>query len=64
MMNEPVIEPEPNHMRAEKFSEIVAPFAWKGADLQHSSEWIRPFSADELEEIDSALQAVKRRGLE
>ena len=51
-------------MRAERYKEIVAPFAWKGADIQHSSEWIRPFQRDELEEIDRALENVKRRRLE
>lgn len=50
-------------MHAKKFAPIAAPFAWKGADLQHSTEWIRPFSQLELEEIDCALQGVKRLGL-
>ena len=48
----------------EKHQEIVAPFAWKGADLQNSTEWIRPFTPEELKELDDALQSVKRRGLE
>jgi hypothetical protein len=51
-------------MRFEPYKEIVAPFAWKGADLQHSTGWIRRFDDGELDEIDSALHAVKRRGLE
>ena len=51
-------------MKAEKHKAIVAPFAWKGADLQSSTEWMRPFQKAELQEIDTALQAVKRRGLE
>ena len=46
-----------------KHEEIRAPFAWNGADLQHSTEWIRPFAARELREIDAALQSVKQRGL-
>ena len=51
-------------MQAEQYQEIVAPFAWKGADIQSSTEWIRPFRPAELAEIDAALQAVKRRGLD
>jgi hypothetical protein len=51
-------------MHFEQGREIVAPFAWKGADLQRSTDWIRPFTADELAEIDAALQALKARGLE
>lgn len=50
-------------MRADKYAPIVAPFAWKGRDLQQSTDWIRPFRDDELQEIDRALQDVKRRGL-
>jgi hypothetical protein len=51
-------------MQVAKHKEILAPFAWKGADLQHRTDWIRPFSPGELREIDAALQAVKRRGLD
>ena len=51
-------------MQVEKGRPIDAPYAWKGADLQSSTEWIRPFRANELAEIDAALQAVKQRGLE
>lgn len=51
-------------MQVSKHKPIVAPFAWKGADLQHRTDWIRPFRPDELKELDAALQAVKRRGLE
>lgn len=42
---------------------IDAPFAWNGRDLQQGTEWLRPFSAAELAEIDAALQSVKRRGI-
>jgi hypothetical protein len=50
-------------MQVEKHREIVAPFAWKGAELQNRTDWIRPFRPAELKEIDTALQGVKRRGL-
>ncbi len=51
-------------MQIAKHREIVAPFAWKGADLQHRTDWIRPFQPNELAEIDAALKSVKRRGLD
>jgi hypothetical protein len=51
-------------MQVAKHREIVAPFAWKGADLQGRTDWIRPFRADELREIDEALAGVKQRGLD
>ena len=51
-------------MQIAKHKEIVAPFAWRGADLQHRTDWIRPFRPVELKEIDAALQSVKRRGLD
>lgn len=51
-------------MQIARHKEIVAPFAWKGAELQDRTDWIRPFRADELTEIDAALVGVKRRGLE
>jgi len=50
-------------MQIAKHKEIVAPFAWKGADLQGRTDWIRPFKSEELKEIDAALQGVRRRGL-
>ena len=50
-------------MRVEKHREIVAPFAWKGSELQHRTDWIRSFRPAELWEIDAAVQDVKRRGL-
>jgi hypothetical protein len=50
-------------MQVVKGRPIDAPYAWKGADLQERTDWLRPFGASELAEIDGALQAVKRRGL-
>jgi hypothetical protein len=51
-------------MQVAKHKPIDAPFAWKGADLQRRADWIRPFRPAELEELDAALQGVKRRGLD
>src|SRR5476649_1831721 len=51
-------------MQIEKHQEIIAPFAWKGADLEKSTGWIHRFSATELAEIEAALRGVQRRGLE
>ena len=50
-------------MQVARHREIVAPFAWKGAELQDRTDWIRPFKPAELAEIDTALEGVKRRGL-
>ncbi len=51
-------------MQILKHKPIEAPYAWKGADLQHRTDWIRPFTRAELQEIDVAVQGVKRRGLD
>ena len=51
-------------MNAQQFQPIDAPCAWTGADMQNRSDWLRPFQAGELAEIDTALQAVKARGLD
>jgi Taurine catabolism dioxygenase TauD, TfdA family len=50
-------------MKVAKHEEIAGPFVWKGADLQHRTDWMRPFRPTELKEIDRALQSVKQRGL-
>lgn len=51
-------------MQAKKHQPIAAPCAWTGAEMKHRTDWLRPFSTAELAEIDSALQAVKRRGID
>ena len=51
-------------MQAEKFRAIVAPFVWTGESLQGRTDWIRPFTNEELAEIDGALRSCKARGLE
>ena len=51
-------------MQLDKGRPIDAPYAWKGADLQNRTDWLRPFSAAELAEIDAALQSVKKRELD
>lgn len=51
-------------MNAPDIKPIDLPCAWKGADLQNRSDWIRHFRADELGEIDNALESVKKRGLD
>ncbi|HKW91239.1 MAG TPA: TauD/TfdA family dioxygenase [Methylomirabilota bacterium] len=43
---------------------ITGPMVWHGRDLAASTDWIRPFRPAALEEIDAALRAVQRRGLE
>jgi hypothetical protein len=51
-------------MQHEQYRPVEAPYAWKGADMQRSTEWLRPFKPDELAEIDSALQSAKTSGLD
>ena len=51
-------------MNANRYMPIDLPSAWTGADMQNKTDWLRPFSAAELAEIDAALQSVKRRGLD
>ncbi len=51
-------------MQVARSRPIEAPYAWQGADLQHRTDWIRPFTPSELKEIDAAVQGVKRRGLD
>src|SRR5689334_15628801 len=51
-------------MQIEKFQHIYAPCAWLGADKQNTTDWLRPFSAAELAEVDAALLSVKQRGLD
>src|SRR5262245_18427169 len=51
-------------MQVANHKPIAAPFAWKGADLRHRTDWIPPFRPEEPAELDAALQGVKRRGLD
>ena len=51
-------------MQVAKHRPIIAPFAWSGAELKEAPHWMRPFSAAELEELDAALNAVRKRGLD
>ena len=44
--------------------EITGPSAWYGSELTtRHKEWIRPFSAIELNELDTAMRGIKERGL-
>lgn len=51
-------------MPALKHRPIEGACAWTGAELCNRSDWIRPFTALELAEIDAAVRAVQRRGLD
>jgi len=42
---------------------IVGPMVWRGEELARSTDWVRPFSAAAVAEIDAALRAVQQRGL-
>jgi hypothetical protein len=43
---------------------ITDPSAWHGPDFANNESWIDVLTADELAELDAALQSVKERGLE
>ncbi|MDG2269541.1 MAG: TauD/TfdA family dioxygenase [Alphaproteobacteria bacterium] len=43
---------------------ITAPDAWVGPDIQKDNRWLHTLTADEIAEIDTALQAVKSARLE
>ena len=43
---------------------ILDPAAWRGEDLARTTDWIRPITNAEVEEVDAALRAVQRRGLD
>jgi hypothetical protein len=47
-----------------KHQPIAGPVGWTGAQLRQHTDWIRTFTADELAEIDHAVQGVKSRGLD
>src|SRR6266849_1646182 len=42
---------------------IAGAAAWHGSDLAQTTDWIRPFSAAAVAELDTALRAVTARGL-
>ena len=42
---------------------IDGPAAWRGEELARATDWIRPFAAAEVDELDAALRAVQARGL-
>lgn len=43
---------------------ISGPMVWTGEDLSRSTDWIRRLTAAETEELDAALRAMQRRGLD
>jgi hypothetical protein len=42
---------------------ITGPTAWLGREMAARTDWIRPFTAPEIDEIDAALRALERRGV-
>ena len=43
---------------------ITGPMVWRGEDLARATDWIHTITAAEVEELDGALRAVQRRGLD
>ena len=44
--------------------EITGPSAWYGRDMAKTDEWIRPFTAADVDELDAALRATQRAGFD
>jgi len=42
---------------------VIAPYAWRGADLEDDPTWIERLDEREIDELDAALASVKSRGL-
>ncbi len=42
---------------------LAGPAVWRGTELAASGDWSWPLTADEIEDIDAALGAVRKRGL-
>ena len=51
-------------MQAVKHRPIGGACTWTGATLKDRTDWIRPFEPSELAEIDVAVRAVQRRGVD
>lgn len=51
-------------MTAIRNETINARLAWKGADMARSDEWLYRFSQRALDEIDSAVRSVEKRGVD
>ncbi|HXJ83364.1 MAG TPA: TauD/TfdA family dioxygenase [Candidatus Methylomirabilis sp.] len=43
---------------------ILGPASWRGEDLRRTTDWIRPISIAEADQLDAALRTVERRGLD
>ncbi len=42
---------------------IEGPFAWRGREIQSSTDWIETLSPAEIAEVEAAMRSVKQRGL-
>jgi hypothetical protein len=43
---------------------LTGPMVWRGEDLARASDWVRAITPAEVDELDGALRAVRRRGLD
>ena len=43
---------------------LTGPAVWQGNDIANSTRWIRDLPASAIAELDAALQAVKKKGLD
>ena len=51
-------------MSATLAAPLTGPMVWRGEDLARSTEWIRAVTPAEVDELDAAVRAVQRRGLD
>ena len=42
---------------------ITGPAAWSGPDLENDTSWLQPLTPDIIDGLDSALAALKSKGL-
>jgi hypothetical protein len=43
---------------------LAGPMVWRGEDLARAGDWVRAIAPAEVDELDGALRAVQRRGLD
>ena len=51
-------------MSVTRATPILSPAAWRGEDLRRTTDWTRPITDADVEELDAALQRVKSRSLD
>jgi hypothetical protein len=42
---------------------LAGPMVWRGGDLRRSTDWIRPLTTADVDDLDNAVRSARRRGL-